>query len=114
MLRSRSQATCKQLVPPRSILAFRTDHTDRHRVPGNSPAVSGVPVVENDDEVTIFFHAGVSPNNEISVGLQDGAEKILRVPYFSECHVAGFGRSWMVQSSFTICPFMTGDPCTRR
>jgi|SRR6267142_790426 len=77
MLRSRSQATSKQLVPPRSIFTPRTDHVDQHRVPGYSPVVSGV--LEADEGVTIFFHAGVPPNNGISVGLQELAVKILRV-----------------------------------
>jgi hypothetical protein len=46
----------------------------QHRVPGYSPAVSGL--LEADEEVTIFFGAGISPNNGISVGLQEEAVKI--------------------------------------
>jgi hypothetical protein len=86
MLRSRSQATSKHLVLPRNILTPRTDnHVDRHRVSADSPAVSVV--LESDEGVTIFFRAGVPPNNAISVGLQERAVKILRVPssYFSDC-----------------------------
>ena len=71
MLRSRWQAMSKQLVPPRSVLPPRTDYVDRHRVPGYSPAVSRV--LWADEEVTIFFRVGISPNNGISVGFQEGA-----------------------------------------
>jgi hypothetical protein len=60
-------------------------------------------VLEADEEVTIFFRAGVFPDNGISVGLQDHAVKILRVPYFSECYAAGLdGVGWFSFFHFSL------------
>jgi hypothetical protein len=48
---------------------FGADHVDRHRVPENSPAVSGL-LNFYDGEMIILFRVGGLPDNGISNGLQ--------------------------------------------
>ena len=54
----------------------KADYADLQRVPEFSPVVSGMS--EANEEVTISFCAGISPNNEISNGLQEEPIKIQR------------------------------------
>jgi len=53
----------------RIVSTFGADHVNRHRVPGDSPVVSGLHDITIMRTITLF-RAGIPPINAISDGLQ--------------------------------------------